>query len=109
MADRPEQHESQSWLKTTVLNWFWRFALSCREVTRLTSEELDHALPLGKRLRVRLHRCFCAWCSRYEKQLHLVREASHRFPEHLDATPDNGLKSDARQRLKCALRGEAEK
>jgi len=48
--------------------------LSCKDVTRLLSEAMDHSLPLGKRIGVRLHLLICKFCVRYERQLLQIRE-----------------------------------
>lgn len=93
-----------NWLKTRVSNWFWRLTPTCREVARLTSEERDHPLPLGMRLRLSLHRRFCKWCARYAKHLDLLHEASHLFPDHVDEMGGPVLHSDAKARMKRALR-----
>jgi hypothetical protein len=100
----PHDHSSSNWLKTKVSGWFWSLSPTCKEVARLTSEEREHPLPLGLRLRLGLHRCFCQWCDRYARQLDLVHEASHRFPDHLEQTEGPGLADDAKARMKQALR-----
>ncbi len=89
--------------------WFRSLVPTCKEVTRLTSEGLDHPLPTGMRLRLRLHRCFCQWCARYAKQLDLVQEASVQFPEHLDQMEEPTLDAHAKARMKFALRDAIEK
>ncbi len=43
--------------------------LSCREVTQHVSDYLDKTLPLGQRLKLRLHLFVCIHCRRYLKQL----------------------------------------
>jgi hypothetical protein len=105
----PDDHSQPGWLKTKVSTWFWSLTPTCKEVARLTSEGHDHPLPLGIRLRLSLHRCFCKWCARYAKQLDLVHDASHHFPEHVDQTDRPNLKSDAKARIKRALNDALEK
>lgn len=100
---------SPNWLKTKVSRWFWSFTPTCKEVARLTSESRDHALPIGIRLRLGLHRAFCPWCARYAKQVDLVHEASHHLPEHLTEIGEPSLNGDACARIKRALRDAAEK
>ena len=53
--------------------------LSCKDVTRLISESMDHSLPFGKRVGVRLHLLICRFCARYERQLLLIRETMRRL------------------------------
>lgn len=43
--------------------------LNCRDVTQHASDYLDKTLPLGQRLRLRLHLFMCIHCRRYLKQL----------------------------------------
>ena len=105
----PHDHAPPHWLKTKVSRWFWSLSPTCKEVARLTSEGRDHPLPLGLRLRLGLHRTFCQWCARYAKQLDLLHEAGHLFPEHVDQIDGPPLDSDAKARMKQALRDAAEK
>ncbi len=81
--------------------------LSCRDVTRLLSESMDHSLPLGKRIGVRLHLLVCRFCARYKRQLLLIREAAR----HLAATEDKtgaltgeSLSEETRERIGKSLR-----
>ena len=104
MPHSPHDQKPPNWLKAKVANLVWRITPTCREVTRLTSEERDHPLPLGMRVRLRLHRCFCTWCERYAKQLDFIHEASHRLPERADEIGEPALDSAAKARLKRALR-----
>jgi len=53
--------------------------LSCKDVTRLISESMDHSLPIGKRFGVRLHLLICTFCARYERQLLLIRDTVRRL------------------------------
>lgn len=87
-----------------LTDWVWRITPNCREVARLTSEGRDHALPLGVRTRLGLHRLFCKWCARYAKQLELLHEATHLLPEHLDQADGRMLNTDTKARFKRALR-----
>ncbi len=109
MSHSTHEDAPPSWLKTKVSNWFWSLSPTCNEVARLTSEGRDHLLPLGMRLRLRLHRAFCQWCARYAKQLDLVHEASHLFPEHADQAGGPALETDAKARMKRALQEVIEK
>ena len=52
--------------------------LSCKDVTRLISESMDTSLPIGKRIGMRLHLLMCKFCSRYERQLLLIRDRPER-------------------------------
>jgi len=80
--------------------------LSCKDVTRLLSESMDHSLPLGKRVGVRLHLLICRFCSRYERQLLLIREIIRRLAVPEDPSgPSTGelLSEEARERIRICL------
>jgi len=81
--------------------------LVCRDVTRLISESMDHSLPLGKRIGVRIHLLMCTFCARYERQLVLIRETVRRLVaavEKPEGTPGEPLSEEARERIKDFLR-----
>ncbi len=83
--------------------------LVCRDITRLISESMDHSLPLGKRLGVRIHLIMCKFCARYERQLVLIRETVHRLvtaEEKPEGAPGEPLSDEARERIKDFLRNE---
>jgi hypothetical protein len=104
MQPSPEDHPPTHWITERVASLVWRVTPKCREVARLTSEGRDRALPLGTRLRLRVHRSFCLWCERYAQQLDLLHTAAERFPEHLDEAGGESLPADAKARLKRAMR-----
>ena len=76
--------------------------LSCKDVTQLLSESMDASLPIGKRIGVRLHLLICKFCSRYERQLLLIRETARRLAA-IDDTPGETLSAEARERIRKAL------
>jgi len=81
--------------------------LSCKDVTQLISESMDHSLPLGKRIGVRLHLLMCKFCLRYERQLLLIRETVRRFvatEEKPGGAPGETLSEEARERIRKFLR-----
>ncbi|GAB4362270.1 MAG: hypothetical protein Kow00128_01880 [Deltaproteobacteria bacterium] len=82
--------------------------LSCRDVTRLISDSMDRSLPLRKRLGVRLHLMLCRFCSRYERQLRLIRDTVRRIaasPDDPPAIPPETLSPEARERIRKSLGG----
>ena len=77
--------------------------LSCKDVTRLLSESMDHSLPLGKRVGVRLHLLICRFCARYERQLLLIRETVRRLAAMEDAYGSligEPLSEEAKERIR---------
>lgn len=107
MSSAPADHESPHWLKARLGSLVWRITPDCREVTRLTSEERDHALPFSTRTRLSLHRMFCKYCARYARQLELLHKASQHLPEQLEKASTPVLSANAKSRLKQALREQA--
>jgi len=55
--------------------------VDCKEATRLISRELDGPLPLGRRVRLRLHLLWCDACRRFERQAAYLRIAMRRYRE----------------------------
>jgi len=80
--------------------------LSCKDVTRLISESMDHSLPLGKRIGVRLHLLICKFCARYERQLILIRETFRRLAATVESPGGSfgeTLSEEAKGRIKKTL------
>lgn len=59
--------------------------LSCREATRLMSQELDRQLSWPERFGLRLHVMICHGCSNFRRQMEFMRKACRRFGD-----PDSG-------------------
>ena len=81
--------------------------LSCKDVTRLLSESMDHSLPLGKRIGVRLHLLICKFCARYKRQLLLIRETVRRLVAEEDKPGGpfgEPLSEETKERIRGALR-----
>ena len=74
---------------------------NCKEVTRMVSESLDRKLPLHQRMGIRVHLFMCKFCSRYRRQLLILREAMRlqaRYGE--DTGTPITLPPEARKRIK---------
>jgi hypothetical protein len=81
--------------------------LPCRDVTQLISESMDTSLPIGKRIGVRVHLLMCKFCSRYERQLFLIRETVRRIAateEKPGEPPGETLSEEAKERIRKFLR-----
>jgi hypothetical protein len=79
---------------------------TCKEVTRLISESLDRDLPLRERIGLRMHLIMCKFCSRYEKQTLMIRDAIGFYAKQMDrgeSTPLHKLSKEARERIKSSL------
>ncbi len=54
--------------------------LMCRDVTELTTDYLEGALPLPRHLGVRLHLAICSFCRRHLNQVRETVRLLHRLP-----------------------------
>jgi hypothetical protein len=74
---------------------------NCKEVTRMVSESMDRKLPLHQRMGIRVHLFMCKFCSRYRKQLLILREAMRLQDKYVEETiPSLTLAPEARERIK---------
>jgi len=89
-----------------IVGWLIRMTPTCQDMTRLLSEAMDRPLPFGTRIKMRMHFLICKWCERYKNQLVFLRQAVRRHPDKLEGetVPPPALSSDAKDRLKQALR-----
>ncbi len=53
--------------------------LSCKEASRLISQQLDTPLPLGGRLQLKLHLLMCDACGAFRRQAAFLRAAMRRY------------------------------
>lgn len=60
---------------------------TCKEVHRLVSEGMDRDLSLVERTRMRLHLVVCAACTRFNRQMDLLRRAMRAVPPSDDGKP----------------------
>ena len=75
--------------------------LTCKEVSELVSESLEHQLPFRQRMGVQLHLMMCSMCRTYKKQTLQLRDAMRTYARR---EPSEHLSKDARQRIKNALK-----
>jgi predicted small metal-binding protein len=91
-------------IRDKATDWVWSNTPCCREMVRLLSRECETPLPLGLRIRMRLHLLCCRWCTRYRHQLQLINRLlatlSHRDCEH----GEDHLSEDAKERIRQALK-----
>jgi len=53
--------------------------LTCKDASRLISQQLDGPLPIHRRWLLRIHLLWCEACRRYEVQARFLREAMRRY------------------------------
>jgi uncharacterized protein (DUF2461 family) len=90
--------------QTALVRFIGERTPKCREVVRILSQSMDSKLSLTMRIKLRLHYLICAWCQRYEKQLHTLRKFVSSVPDHLDDFSADTLSLTAKERMKEALR-----
>ena len=80
----------------------WMF--NCKEITQIVSESLDRKLPLHQRMAIRFHLTMCRFCSRFRKQLLILRKIM-RFQDMFieDEKHPITLSIKARERIKRSL------
>ena len=55
--------------------------ISCKEASRLASQQQDADLSSWQRLVLRLHLAVCEGCARFERQLDFLRIAMRKYTE----------------------------
>ena len=74
---------------------------NCKKVTRMVSESMDRKLPLHQRMGIRVHLFMCKFCSRYRKQLLILREVMRLQEKYAEDTkPPPTLRPEARERIR---------
>src|SRR5947207_5686672 len=96
--------EHRNWFQLQIVLLICRFTPTCPEVTRILSLGMDKELPLTTRIKLRIHYLMCSFCERYAKQLNYMREVAREFPEKIGEISDAKLPTEAKERLKEALR-----
>jgi len=84
-------------------HWMFR----CKDVSAKISLSMDVSLPLPQRMAIRFHLMMCRYCSRFRRQLVILRNICRQvdsapMPEYEAAVP--GLSPEAKDRLKAKLR-----
>ena len=58
--------------------------ISCKEASRLASQQLERKLSLRERLLLRWHTAYCTGCRRMESQFLFLRDATRGWMSHKD-------------------------
>lgn len=57
------------------MNWILNyFRMTCKDTSPLISEMMDHSLPTGRRLKLKIHLVLCRFCRYYKTQLEIIRK-----------------------------------
>ena len=84
--------------------------ISCRETARLLSESTVRRLPFGRRIALRFHIVMCHLCRRSARQMRAIEKSVRRFGSMIEEDRLaflGSLSSEARDRIKEALRGDS--
>jgi hypothetical protein len=69
--------------------------LTCKQASRLLSEDMDGRLGFGRRLALRLHLLACDACTRVKAQMAFLRRAMAEFPAMTpDGSHNHGSRDD---------------
>ena len=96
--------EQRSWLQLQVVLLICRFTGTCPEVVKILSLGMEKKLPLGTRLKLRVHYLMCSFCERYARQLQYMRTVAQEFPEKIGDVATEEMPDDVKQRMREALR-----
>ena len=96
--------EHRNWLQLQIVLLICRFTPSCPEVVRILSLGMEKQLSLMMRIKLRIHYLMCSFCERYMKQLKYIRQVSREFPNKIGEISKESLPSNAKDRIKAALR-----
>ena len=55
--------------------------ISCRDASRICSEQLDRHLTLAERLSLRAHLMMCRSCAEFQRQMAWLRQLSRRYAD----------------------------
>ena len=61
-----------------MLHWLTH-RVSCKDATRLLSQRQERPLSTAENAKLRLHLLVCAACTRFGRQLDLLRDAMARY------------------------------
>ncbi len=77
---------------------------NCKAVTQIVSESMDRVLPMHHRVLIRMHLLMCKYCTRFRRQLLLIREVC-RSEEITPGDSDDTrvLPNEACERIKQSL------
>ena len=82
--------------------------LSCKQASRLLSEQLDHPLSLWQRIRLKIHLAACTNCLFFGRQIRALKHliGLHTDSENLSPT-DATLSDEVREQIKKCLDEES--
>lgn len=93
-------------IKLQIIFFLARRVRNCKNLAPLYSESIDRKLSLKTRIELKIHLFTCEACVRYLQQIKFLREAMQKHAESFEseALPEKKLSSDAKERIKKAIR-----
>lgn len=82
--------------------------LSCKDASRLISQSLDRRLTWYERFGLRVHLMICDVCSRFRKQVKLIRAAVQRMTRQIEQDEHLVLSHAAKTRIADAIKSKRE-
>ncbi len=73
--------------------------LTCKQASQLISQSLDHPLSWSQRMQLRVHLFICDACSRFNRQLYLLRIALHRIRDQIEQDSTIQLPLEVKARI----------
>ncbi|MBC8283083.1 MAG: zf-HC2 domain-containing protein [Nitrospinae bacterium] len=77
------------------------FKMTCKDVYPLISEEMDHPLSFGGRIRLKIHLGICHLCVIYRKQLQVLRNLAKNIGKGDSEVNENAtLNPDTKEKIR---------
>jgi hypothetical protein len=99
--------QGKNWLTSKIVDLILRLTFKCDAMTHLLSEEMDHALPLLTRVKMRGHFLMCCYCERYKESLLFIRGVLRSSTSNLGDGSAAALPSEVKEHWKQVLRDES--
>jgi len=78
---------------------------NCRHASRLISEQLDHPLPVSKRIMLKIHLMMCTNCVFFGRQIKALKNIIGRHAENEEPSPEApSLSNEVQERIKLLMR-----
>lgn len=77
--------------------------LDCKHASRLVSQSMDRRLSMRERLGLWLHLLLCDACTRFSRQIALLRQAIRQWSARIENDARLVLSTDARRRIAAAV------